>query len=662
MRIQNLSIRNYRQYRSLDLDLRGDKSNLVIFVGKNGTGKTNFLNALIWCLYGKEKFYNYDLTTTPIVNLGAIDAADEGDLLSCEVTLDLLFTNGVEAKLTRRADFKKSGNAAVPAGKPVFSVATLRDIAQGVRNEPKPDHWIERWVPSRLEPYFLFDGERLDNFFKETESGKIENAILQIAQIDLLARLLDHLEKVADDLYRAVGEAGTGEKMKLLNQQLQVATEQLAEGEKELKKRRSSLEAFDESVRVLEAQIGGIEKIHAEIEKRDRKTAELESISSQLTGAREKLYEWAVEAAPRALLGEALRDLATAIDTARSERRLPPPVDPSLLAGLLDEDTCVCGSSLAEGSSGRAKIEALLAEYERVGRIGEELLEVESQTRTHLAELGAASSSADVIMSRIVDWEHRYATVEDELAYLNSTLAGHDDVKVRDAQERLTNAKADRDTAHREVLKLENQCEVLRDHINETQKDIDKVAAQDDRLKRQMKEARFAKACYAAAQKLHAELTSEVREKVATSLGQHFFEMIWKPDSFRAVTMDERYKISVEEKTSGQNILDALSSGEREVLALAFSLALSEVSGYELPMVIDTPISRLSADVQTNMCDVMVEASTPKPGEEPHQLIMLMTDVEYRDGVRDALREGRPRVLNIVIDEKARLSTLEEMS
>ncbi|MDP2402131.1 MAG: AAA family ATPase, partial [Actinomycetota bacterium] len=431
MRIENVSIRNYRQYRTLDLDLRGD--NLVILVGMNGTGKTNFLNALIWCLYGKEKFYNYDLTTTPIVNLGAIDAAADGELLCCEVTLDLRFTNGVEAKLTRRADFKKTGRALVPVGKPAFSVAVLKDIAQGVRNEAKPDHWIERWVPSRLEPYFLFDGERLDNFFKEAESGKIENAILQIAQIDLLARLLNHLEKVADDLYSAVGKAGTGEKMKLLNQQLEVATGQLAEGETELKKLRSSLEAFDEAVRVLEAQIGGIEKIHAEIEKRDRKTTELESISSQLSSAREKLYEWAIEGAARALLGDALQGLASAIDTARAERRLPPPVDPSLLAGLLEADTCVCGSSLAEGSSGRTKMQALLVEYERVGRIGEELLEVESQTRTHLAQLEAASSNADVIMSRIVDWEHRYATVESELAYLTATLAGHDDVKVRDA-------------------------------------------------------------------------------------------------------------------------------------------------------------------------------------------------------------------------------------
>lgn len=660
MRIENVSIRNYRQYRSLDLDLRDD--NLVILVGMNGTGKTNFLNSLIWCLYGKEKFYNYDLTTTPIVNLGAIDSAEDGDILSCEVCVDLRFLNGVEAKLTRRADFRKSGRAVVPMGKPVFTVAVLQDIAQGVRNEPKPDHWIERWVPSRLEPYFLFDGERLDNFFKETESGKIENAILQIAQIDLLARLLNHLEKVADDLYSAVGKAGTGEKMKLLNQQLEVATAQLADGEAKLNKQRSSLASFDEAVRVLEAQIGGIEKIHAEIEKRDRKTAELENIASQLNSAREKLYEWSTENAARALMGDALNNLASAIDAARSERRLPPPVDPSLLGGLLESDTCVCGSSLAAGSPGREKIMTLLVEYERVGRIGAELLEAESATRTQLAQLGIATSNADIIMSRIADWEHRYETVEAELAYLNSTLAGHDDVKVRDAQERLTRAKADRDSTHREVLKLENSCDTLRDHINQTQRDMDRVAEQDDRLKRQMKEAKFAKACYRAALKLHSEMTREVREKVTASLSKHFFEMIWKPDSFRAVTMDERYRISVEEKASGQNILDALSSGEREVLALAFSLALSEVSGYELPMVIDTPISRLSADVQTNMCEVMIEASAPKSNDDSHQLIMLMTDVEYRDAVQQTLSKGNPRVLNIVIDERERLSTLKEVS
>lgn len=126
------------------------------------------------------------------------------------------------------------------------------------------------------------------------------------------------------------------------------------------------------------------------------------------------------------------------------------------------------------------------------------------------------------------------------------------------------------------------------------------------------------------------------------------------------MTIDPSYRVSVK-NFRGFELLPVLSAGERQCLALAFSLALSEVSGYELPMVIDTPMGRLSADVQEQMADVLATATKPNDGEPAHQLIMLMTEVEYSDSVAKVLAQRGPRIFNIEFDQAATASKLVEV-
>ncbi|CAD8085040.1 unnamed protein product [Paramecium primaurelia] len=55
MSIKKISIRNLLSYKAIDLELGG---NLNIFVGKNGSGKSNFVNALLFAL--TDKFGSFD--------------------------------------------------------------------------------------------------------------------------------------------------------------------------------------------------------------------------------------------------------------------------------------------------------------------------------------------------------------------------------------------------------------------------------------------------------------------------------------------------------------------------------------------------------------------------------------------------------------------------
>lgn len=634
---------------------------MVILVGKNGSGKTNLLNALIWCLYGREEYYGKQMDSAPLVNQRSLTDAADGDLLTTEVSVELRFANEVEAIITRRADFTKAGKAAKPVGKPTLSVSFLDDISRGMQIAGNPEHWIERWVPSRLEPYFLFDGERLDDFFKDAEAKKIEDAVLQIAQIDLLGRLVDHLDKVASGLYSKAANQSGGTELNLLRQQLDTAREALSNGEESLHNKEAELLQFQAVVRRLESKFGGIKAVHAEIQNRKQKEAELQSIVTEARDSRKAYYDWAIAIAPAALSGDALLELVKEIDAARAERRLPPPIDPSMLKELLDRATCVCGESLAAGAQGRAAIEKLLGEYAEVGRIGEEMLAVDGNARNLLGQLRAADGTVSAIVKRIGDWESRQQRVGEELQTLNAKLAQHDDANVAKIQAELEHAKQAYTSTQRDVYKLESQCDELKSRIKDTEREMELVAAKDDKAEKLMLEARFAKKCLQVATDLYTELTDEVRTTVSSTLEKQFLAMTLKRDVIETVGIDKNYRVAVKNR-DGFDMLPVLSAGERETLALAFSLALSDVSGYELPMVIDTPMGRLSADVQDDMSEVLVNTTRRVEGEPAHQLIMLMTDTEYGPRVEKVLSAGSPKVFSIEFDDSTMCSSVAEVS
>ena len=66
---------------------------------------------------------------------------------------------------------------------------------------------------------------------------------------------------------------------------------------------------------------------------------------------------------------------------------------------------------------------------------------------------------------------------------------------------------------------------------------------------------------------------------------------------------------------------EALSAGERQIFAISMLWALGKTSGRDLPMIIDTPLSRLDrAHRKSLMRDYVPEAS--------RQIILLCTDSE----------------------------------
>lgn len=92
--------------------------------------------------------------------------------------------------------------------------------------------------------------------------------------------------------------------------------------------------------------------------------------------------------------------------------------------------------------------------------------------------------------------------------------------------------------------------------------------------------------------------------------------------------------------------LGSLSAGERQILALSFMAALYSVSGFDAPIIIDTPLGRISGEPRKNIAEAL-------PGYlSKTQVTLLMTDTEYTDEVRKELLKRIGKEYRLVFKDR----------
>ena len=80
IKILSIEFENYRQYKNITIEFpQNCENNLHILKAKNGTGKTTFLNAILWCLYSQEFYLTDADKALSILNDSIISESNVGD-------------------------------------------------------------------------------------------------------------------------------------------------------------------------------------------------------------------------------------------------------------------------------------------------------------------------------------------------------------------------------------------------------------------------------------------------------------------------------------------------------------------------------------------------------------------------------------------------------
>jgi len=149
MRIEKIKLKNYRQYRDVEISFKQTSENdLHIIVGKNGTGKTNLLNAINWCLYKEEPHLSKDSELLPLLNTKTIAESDR-------VTQKVLVELWIQVDNRQRIIFSRRGYYYVQKDSPPlfssseFDVEITDNRGTNILEGDDAQAVVDRFVPKK---------------------------------------------------------------------------------------------------------------------------------------------------------------------------------------------------------------------------------------------------------------------------------------------------------------------------------------------------------------------------------------------------------------------------------------------------------------------------------------------------------------------------------
>ena len=198
MILKSLALKNFRIYKGSGevgyerINFSSDKGNITIIQGNNEVGKTTIMNALTWCLYNRE-FYKKE-GKKPLWNSFAADQLENGEEDFVEVTIEMEDESNNIVTFKRILNFYKNDLGKVVRGNSTFEIT--EDDGINSKQFLNTETYLNKHLPLKLRKYFLFNGEQLGNFFNLSTSGNIKDSVDQLSQLNLLNRLVSHLDSI----------------------------------------------------------------------------------------------------------------------------------------------------------------------------------------------------------------------------------------------------------------------------------------------------------------------------------------------------------------------------------------------------------------------------------------------------------------------------------
>lgn len=637
MKIKKVILKNFRQYigeQTLTFSTDKDK-NLTVIVGVNGAGKTNLLNAITWCYYGEEKHLVGTGPYHEILN-DTINASLKTDGTG-EVSVEVFLEDekrGKEFRILRSKKFQKTADGSLLPVAEDFCAWSKTPPGEDWKNVYDPAFIVDNQIlPSAVEDFFIFDGERLIKFFEEETVEKVKNAILDVSQISLIDRTLSHLKKKERDLMGEVANLSPrtrelNEKREMLLISVKELEEQIQQYEQEMKRINNLLKEVNEKLRGYSE-----ERVKELQEQSESLEDEIEKVCNEIKKKKESFANLIVQKGAFVLASDALNFLDKVIEQKYAEGELPPKVRESFLRELLKKGKCICGSDISKGE-GRRKIIEKLEASSMVTKLDNAVSSIKYDLKSLLESLHNFSKDKLELGKEIKNLEQKRESLEEKLRDVRTRLKELDIERVRS----LMNQKEDYERQKESIIEKKSELSLKRDHtynkIKELEHDIMIESRKEEKAKDLNKKIEICERAGELLEEIREEILEEVRSDVERRTFEYFHELIWKKEKFKGIKIDEDYNVSVIDRYN-QNIIGALSAGEKEILALSFMAALSRISGFESPIIIDTPLARISGEHRINISECLPQYLRDK------QLILLLTDKEYDDDVRKILA---PRV------------------
>jgi DNA sulfur modification protein DndD len=656
MKFRKLTIDNYKSFQfatEILFPVGEDGRSIFLIGGMNGAGKTAIMEAVNYCLYGAKADEIHR-------NINRREKAKGNANVEFELVMEM--DDGAELVV------KRSWTAgAVADPKPRDLTERLVVVRDGkrvsVQNQEIWQDFIRAAIPPGITQFFFFDGEKIQEIAADDHSEVRLKSSLEAALG------IQYINRLATDLAYIKQEERKGF--------VEISDEDLEFKRSELKKEKS--------------------KLGRKHHDRDNLQGELQAFKEQLAEARRR-FEAAFQAEPESR--EAMREqekqriqAANRLAQVESEiRSLCEKALPFALAGRLFDGIRRQIEAERESASVEAIREHAAELAKRIVRVveepepiyrerlsGEKMVELERRIFRLLKEgdpkadatkiLGLSDRDAARVLNKMELLErsdifllHPLLEEKRELEVLVRTIEGLVGMSALSESERelFEQLQAEMESCSTQIGRKSEQLRLVEEEILSLEKRISEIEIEIEKLYEKhhvsKEKADFIEECDAIVSVLN-QFMVRLRKNKVHFLQEKTFEMYRLLSSrsglIKDLTIDDKtYEVRICDRNGHEIKKSGLSAGEKEVFAVSLLWGLAQTSQLKLPIIIDTPLSRLDSTHRDNI----VNNYFPNAGE---QVVILSTDTEIDTNYYRNLKPHLSGAACLEFDQRQELTTVK---
>lgn len=661
LKLTRLVLENYKVYygkQEINLDVPDDSEpghtkNLILIGGLNGRGKTTILNAIYYVLFGKQGMseQDYKLTFSGAIN----DRYYEEGGRDCSVSLSFEDEHEtVTVIVTWTFDHRKT---LIGENRKVY----VKNNSDGKTRETSISEqeyydFINRRIPFEAAPFFIFDGEKIQELVTKQDDKLMKQSIQRIVSIEIYQELVNDLEKLQSSLERKL-------RQKQVNRKLSEILDEIEENKDRLERYRANLKKTEEEFEQLNKRFIEIDqkrrkKLAASTESNVQIQKRLAEYELRLEQVNKQLEDFAKGGLTKYLLAplikkmqQSLQEEKKFIDLQQQHRSQFAPfesfmsrltsvrIEPPLTVEQMDQ-------ILTEGKK-------IWAELNRINTVElphrEIIHDISPRMREKLLSL---PTTINHNIRELLDQKLQYERLIKEQKELLENAPDPIDTTEEDEQLKAIGAllgekKSLMKRAQLGIRKYSHAIEDLRRKYTQ----IEKTTEEQSELQQQL---RLVSNLRTVTEKFVEEVTSIKAQKIKFEFKHILERLVQKEQDFVEVDFDEEdFVIKIYNDRGAEVKLADRSAGEKQIIALAYIWALTKTAGLKLPFVIDTPLGRLDSLHRSHIVRYYFNLLSD-------QVIILSTDTEITKEYLKQVQNYLVRSYELVYDEKLQSTTIRE--
>lgn len=642
MTIDRLTLYNFGVYLGTNTFQFTHNRPVVLIGGMNGCGKTTFLEAVLLALYGSASIaFQESGHKTYSAYLRAMIHKNATDRRAC---VELEFTNEEEGSQTYRICREWDALSRKCDER-------IKVELNGREDDFLTRNWamfIENLLPCALSSFYFFDGEKIAELASGNADAMLKESIRSMLGINVLEVLRRDLQRSLRRKERPQGEDDASGKLR----ELESLRDECASA---LKSVEEKIEALRDAIKQLDKTIEGLRSAYETkggqvLEQRQNLLQKQAALDAEAARKEEELLDLAASALPLSMVKDLLYEIKLQAEDEHSDAVMTEAL--ARMNDLLEEfgdfvpDEAAAGRHFIDFVRESAKsmpVEPIYqlsdhALYQTIALLETELDVCQSEAKEYLARKQALREQRDDVAS--------YLTLDlDE----KSLRALSDEIQIK------TEERAARQA---ELKELEQQNAALSNRLTLVNAEYTrKVEAWLESLEMNDENERLVRYTHLAL-KLLDEYVIALQERktgvLSETITDCYKKLSNKKNLIDRIDMDSRtLEIRYFDAQSREVLKTSLSAGEKQLMVIAILWALAICSRKKLPVIIDTPLSRMDSLHR----EALIRIYFPQASR---QTIILSTDSEVNRTYHDMLKDSIGDEFTLRYDEASGSTHIEK--